>query len=99
MDNCIITNLNHFISGYANGNAVTFVHQPIPPMPPLQPMPRFVRPTPPAAFRVYQPHGQELMIEANSNSRHRGLPNLRALPEAVIYSFHVMEISLVFMTC
>lgn len=70
-----------YIQGYTNGNAVTFVHQPPPPMPPpLPPMPRFVQPTPPPiGVRGFQPHGQDLMIEPTS--RHRGFPHLRVLPE------------------
>ncbi|KAL8255229.1 hypothetical protein R6Q59_033450 [Mikania micrantha] len=71
----------HYMQGYTNGNPVTFVHQPLPP---LQPIPRFVRPTP--SFRVYQPQGQELTIE--SNSRNRGLPHIRALPEAEVAMFN-----------
>ncbi|XP_076930022.1 uncharacterized protein LOC143594644 [Bidens hawaiensis] len=70
-----------YMQGYANGNPVTFVHPPLQPMPPLQqPMPpRFVRPPPPTGVRVFQPQGQELMIE--SSSRQRGLPHLRTLPD------------------
>ncbi|KAK1424071.1 hypothetical protein QVD17_19383 [Tagetes erecta] len=74
-----------YMQGYTNENQITFVHQPIvPPMPPLQPMLRFVRPMPPTTSRVYQPHGQELMIQANSNTRYHGLPHLRAHPEAEV---------------
>ncbi|KAI3786609.1 hypothetical protein L1987_40418 [Smallanthus sonchifolius] len=72
-----------YMQGYTNGNPVTFVHQPLPP---LQPMPRFMRPTPPTGFSVYQPHSQELMIE--SNPGHRGLPHLRALPETEVAMFN-----------
>ncbi|KAK9048238.1 hypothetical protein SSX86_032799 [Deinandra increscens subsp. villosa] len=75
-----------YMQGYTNGNPVTYMHQPLPPMPQLQPMPRFVQPTPPTGFRVYQPHDQELVIE--SNSRNHGLPHLRALPEAEVAMFN-----------
>lgn len=71
-----------YMQGYTNGNPVTFVHPPPPhmaPLPPLPPMPRFMRPAQPMGVRVFQPHGQELMLE--STSRQHGLPHLRVLPE------------------
>lgn len=55
-------------------------------MPPLPPVPRFVRPAQPIGVRVFQPHGQELILE--SNSRQRGLSHLRVLPEDVIFPYH-----------
>ncbi|XP_071725912.1 uncharacterized protein [Rutidosis leptorrhynchoides] len=71
-----------YMQGYANGNPITFVHQPPPQMAPLRPQPpapRFMRPAQPMGVGVYQPHGQELMIE--STSRQHSHPHLRVLPE------------------
>ncbi|KAK9078218.1 hypothetical protein SSX86_002275 [Deinandra increscens subsp. villosa] len=42
-------------------------------------MPRFVGPAQPTALRVFRPHRRDLVIE--TNSRHRGFPHLRVLPE------------------
>lgn len=69
-----------YMHGYTNGNPLSFMHPPLPPMQPLPPiLPRFVRPAPPVGVRVYQPHGQQLML--GSTSRRRGFPHLSVLPE------------------
>ncbi|XP_071701246.1 uncharacterized protein [Rutidosis leptorrhynchoides] len=74
-----------YMQGYSNGNPIAFLHHPPPQMAPLPHIPRFMRPVQQMDVRVYQPHGQQLMLE--STSRLRGLPHLRVLPEDGVAMF------------